>query len=559
MATPKIKVYRLDRGYSSNTDNDIQQIVNDELLPIVDKNLIPSDAYILYGVTNRTLDVTPTTANGSYAEEALLPINTTAITEILGNSGGQVQAGSVGNWINTGYYLPVLQDDTLQVIPKTAYTINALTGEVTFLNLPYPLSVTATYYTSVVGDATDWYTPNYPLYGRANYNYRERLFGGAYVPNDVTYLTNWNLTGAYNSRLYVTLVKNTGSFTVNVYSSSDKSILHLVCTGTGTLSSTITLTQSNSSGISGTVDKTITDASVNLNFLLRKTLYADSEYTINKTTGLITFTTAQSRPVMKFYQQTDYASIFVSDNPNWVYGHLRTNPDIFQGKFDYPGDDYIPVSQGPIPKFISTGFQVDYRTGAVILSSGWDSSDLVNPSPLPVTDRKMRANYAYYKNINNVTGQVLDWDMSYLNGYKYKANTEKFFPDSHGKRWVVRENYLMPQNFYDGAGNTIPELLTTNPYSILVAKSALSLANSATVTVADFKIKTYVIFTGTNAQFGTISINGNSFTFGKTNGNVNWQGTEYAIGAVITQTSGVYNFKVEVYDNTVISVYDFVQ
>ena len=53
MATPKIKIYRLFPGYSSQNDNDIQESVNDQLLPVALKNIMPNNAYKLIGVDSK--------------------------------------------------------------------------------------------------------------------------------------------------------------------------------------------------------------------------------------------------------------------------------------------------------------------------------------------------------------------------------------------------------------------------------------------------------------------------------------------------------------------------
>jgi hypothetical protein len=53
MAIPKIKIYRLDNNYSQLEDNDIQSISNDELLPVVPKELNPLNAEEMVGVKER--------------------------------------------------------------------------------------------------------------------------------------------------------------------------------------------------------------------------------------------------------------------------------------------------------------------------------------------------------------------------------------------------------------------------------------------------------------------------------------------------------------------------
>lgn len=51
--TPRLKVYRLDEGYSQATDNDIQTTTDDEMVPVVEKNLNPFSAEEMVGVRKR--------------------------------------------------------------------------------------------------------------------------------------------------------------------------------------------------------------------------------------------------------------------------------------------------------------------------------------------------------------------------------------------------------------------------------------------------------------------------------------------------------------------------
>ena len=55
MSTPKIKVYRLDKGYNKDADNDIQTKVNSELLPFIQKKSKPTDAYYLTGISEQKI------------------------------------------------------------------------------------------------------------------------------------------------------------------------------------------------------------------------------------------------------------------------------------------------------------------------------------------------------------------------------------------------------------------------------------------------------------------------------------------------------------------------
>lgn len=50
MSIPKLKVYRLNSGYSTATDDDVQYIENDEILPVSVKNLNPWNTEVMVGV-----------------------------------------------------------------------------------------------------------------------------------------------------------------------------------------------------------------------------------------------------------------------------------------------------------------------------------------------------------------------------------------------------------------------------------------------------------------------------------------------------------------------------
>lgn len=54
MSTPKLKVYRLNSGYSIQNDDDIQYLENDELLPVSIKNLNPWNTEVMVGVESKS-------------------------------------------------------------------------------------------------------------------------------------------------------------------------------------------------------------------------------------------------------------------------------------------------------------------------------------------------------------------------------------------------------------------------------------------------------------------------------------------------------------------------
>ena len=445
MATPKIKVYKLDRNYNESADNDIQQASDQELLPIVDKLLIPDDALYLTGIEEKT--------------ETLISFGNN-MSETIGVINDTVQLTSFPI-INEGYFLPVFIDLD-GVIPESEYVVDATTGLVTFSETPNG-NVEADYYT--VGSAINnkWVARFYPIYSGENYLYVERV------------------------------KDSTGD------------------------------------------------------------LYVNSEYEMEASNGLFTFTNSISAPIVTYNLETDKSTVFISDHPNWVIGprktnapeksKLRTTPDIFKGTKDYPGDDSEdevgnPIVQGPIPEWQESGFQIDYREGKVTFSEVIDGT--LDP---------VRANFAYMKGIKNVTGQVLDL-ISDINGWTYKAVSEKYFPDSHNKRWVTRNiNGVMPRNFYND-GEIIPKLLSINPYVECEPRSAITLIANQTITLDTNENQIIIRFTGNATETATVIINGISFIVGNIDDNFVWDmGTnrEYTFteeGESIARSADNYKFNI---------------
>ena len=52
-STPRLKVYRLNENYVQSGDNDVQPMTNDEMLPIVPKDISPFSAEPMVGVRAR--------------------------------------------------------------------------------------------------------------------------------------------------------------------------------------------------------------------------------------------------------------------------------------------------------------------------------------------------------------------------------------------------------------------------------------------------------------------------------------------------------------------------
>lgn len=160
--------------------------------------------------------------------------------------------------------------------------------------------------------------------------------------------------------------------------------------------------------------------------------------------------------VCSYYYESNPAKLFVSDYQNWVSQHLRLNPDVFYGKQDYSGDDQIDqngntIIVGVMPSYVEKQqYIIDYRNGTVQFNKSKQISDTEDKEV-----GKARANFSYYKGIQNVINQKLERvdDEYVLRGVRYKVGLQGFtqFPDSvnvqynssslvikNGKRWIQR-------------------------------------------------------------------------------------------------------------------------
>jgi len=98
--------------------------------------------------------------------------------------------------------------------------------------------------------------------------------------------------------------------------------------------------------------------------------------------------------------------------------------------------------------------------------------------------------------------------ISSVGGYTFKAIEEKFYPDSHDRRWGTRDDVLMPINFYVN-GRQIPTELTVTPYSELsVFLPDILLANQTLTEEVNVALKKFVQFKGINGQTSSIVLTG---------------------------------------------------
>lgn len=155
-----------------------------------------------------------------------------------------------------------------------------------------------------------------------------------YVADDSTYLTDWVLTNACQSSLYVTMVKNVSDYTVNVYQDSGKT--SLICTGTGTSATPILLTANNNSGVTGSVVKTATASSGNENIVLTDaTVWTEAtNIGTDSLTGLIPSTVGSGRGYLNYYWDI-YNDLPAEVNDTY---HFR-----IAAVLQAPGTDVIPM------------------------------------------------------------------------------------------------------------------------------------------------------------------------------------------------------------------------
>jgi hypothetical protein len=172
--------------------------------------------------------------------------------------------------------------------------------------------------------------------------------------------------------------------------------------------------------------------------------------------------------VASLWVKATRAQYFCGAYNNWIGDHLNMWPDVFISLIDYPGDRDTDTNGDPLPDELKPGYQaigtysINFRDGVVKFN------DFIDTTTLNEFDQAnlVRANYAHLAGIGNVTGQKLD-QISGTGGKHYKATTELMFPDSHGKRWVGRNDIYTPMNIYvKGTTDTSPKL-TPTPVRIL--------------------------------------------------------------------------------------------
>lgn len=185
--------------------------------------------------------------------------------------------------------------------------------------------------------------------------------------------------------------------------------------------------------------------------------YAQGDWTQGINTpgvGYLTVIGATTKVTCTYAYVKATTKTFIASYPNWVGGHIGQWPDIFVGVYNYPGDQYEDkatgqqIDPGLMPKFRDPGtYQINFREGTVEFPEAIDTNAAGQAG-------EVRANYARFTGLANVTGQVLDAVAGTANK-QYKASSETTFTISHGKRWAGRDDAYMPINVYVN-GSMVP-------------------------------------------------------------------------------------------------------
>lgn len=172
------------------------------------------------------------------------------------------------------------------------------------------------------------------------------------------------------------------------------------------------------------------------------------------------------------YEKVDYTDTFVSSHCNWVAEHLNNNPDIFRGYAIYQGTGTPEVpSSGLGFYFLESGYNIYYRDGYVVLSektskiltineaknyAGFDGDDL-DAENFRTFTTGIRANYAYYSGLINLTGALVRNYTARGGKHRYKLFDSDVYPLSAGRRLVLRNDSYMP-TYFESGGRNLPDI-----------------------------------------------------------------------------------------------------
>ena len=172
------------------------------------------------------------------------------------------------------------------------------------------------------------------------------------------------------------------------------------------------------------------------------------------------------------WEKSELTDTFVSPHPNWVSNHLNNNPDIFKGYVVYEGtgSEGAPTS-GLTYYFLENGYNIYYRDGYVVLSemvskiltineaknfAGFDPEDMT-VNGFKTSTSGVRANYAYYAGLINLTGAIVRNYSARGSQYLYKIFDDNLYPDSIEKRMILRNDSYMP-SFFECGGKNLPDI-----------------------------------------------------------------------------------------------------
>lgn len=436
MSTPKIKVYRLEKGYNRDSDNDIQSKINSELLPFIEKPTKPTDAYYLTGISEqlvqfngKKINVTPQIYDGEifsssegiacstwikngfyrprlgylvdekFVELASENLNEIAILEEIKNVSEGI--ASTKNYFTKNDFIfahplvysqmsfdeekPCYSYEYLEDKTTIKFTLDAERITEVFGSTP-PVTSNSDYviqYYEQDKDSKDLVLDNYPIYNHNNYYYNPEIF----CPESIELEFDDRISGEItcdDTWIYYGNGKPVVVCDDEILTEGKDYELLYSFTNDSTDNSTdpprsLRVKISDELFLNQTSNTTY-----NLYYNTDESLIVegeDKDYTIDSDTGKITFVAEVPKNVFIYYRKkVQKSKTFVSEYINWSFGHLRENPDIFYGEKDYAGDEAeeaetgVPIYSGMKPTFISSGYQIDYFRGTVNFTDGMKST-----------------------------------------------------------------------------------------------------------------------------------------------------------------------------------------
>lgn len=510
MSTPKIKVYRLDKGYNKDADNDIQTKINSELLPFIQKKSKPTDAYYLTGISEQKIQWKGEKIN-------LTPV--VAECPVTGTYSKKIECE---NWIKTGFYRPRLGysigenfyelasfnnseekllnemsdvrsgvasnepyfeneerfiyahpfvfcgigDNQKSICYETKYTEeNTELGKKIHIHFKIdenkvaeilgksevtPANFVVQYYV-VDEKSTSTYLLNYPVYNHSNYFFKPQIFTPKKYDLTILYRTSQEIECDDTWIFY-----GNGSPLVTcgniVLEKNDYELIYSYVNNSRKM---IVKISEEFLSLHPAKDHRY-ELHYNTDYTLLKEVEGEEgDYNIDLDTGEIKFVNDNHENFFVYYYQlAQTATTFISEHTNWSFGHLRENPDIFFGEEDYTGDEDedkdtgTPLYSGLKPSFVKDGYQIDYLRGCVEFTDGKKS---IYKSESDIKDKNLpetfvRANYSYYPEIHGVFRQKMDL-ISEVDGYTYKTENDFRYIGSIDKRWIMKSDNYQPMFF----------------------------------------------------------------------------------------------------------------